>query len=496
MAVAVPLIDFPVSPTLDVERAGPTYLELTVTPVSTEDAPVDAVKLRFKATDWTERSSVVLRKLEVVSSMNLELAIDASVISFAYPRDSTVDFTVFEPLAMTLRITELNPDTTYEFEVEAVNYLGSSAPLTTSLTTLKHQFRALYVWGNNTDSELGFQNEGVDALSLINQPIRHPEITSPLSFIVGGRQRSAAITADGEILEWGRVVTEGDDKDQLCEIISSPVFLELPCPMAFTKLALGASFGLALSVTGTIYSWGVGECKELAQANLLYLLSPEPIQPRTLPKFKDVAAGINSCCACTFSGELFEWGLVVQPYNGQPIAIQIPTKLSMYEVVAEVRAGSNTRAALLEDGSVYTWGFNLAGELGHGCKATVPLPRKVEGLPPVADVACGVDHNLFLDRSGSVWSCGSGKKGELGIGDCRTYTTPMKVPSLSDVKSVSAGLRFSLFMLKSGEVFSCGEGKNACLGIGVPGKASAPRKVRLTASAISAGIGHCLALLE
>mmetsp|Transcript_32042 Transcript_32042/g.55251 ORF Transcript_32042/g.55251 Transcript_32042/m.55251 type:complete len:499 (-) Transcript_32042:1993-3489(-) len=498
MAERETLIDFPSTPDLFVLRAGTTYFEVELAPIELEDAPVEALKFKLKSKDWTELGSAVLRTFEIVSVGGLQLTVEEPLVTIGYPRDSALDVTVFEPKKLTLKVTGLSPGTTYDLEVEAANFLGSSPSLALPITTLNKVYRKLYVWGNNSDGDLGFQNEGISALTMINQPIRHPEIDSPLSFIAGGRQRSAAISADGEIIEWGRVVTEPEEaktEDQLIEIISSPVYLQLSTPMAFSKVALGASFGIALSVTGTIYSWGLGEYKELAQGDKLFLPGPEPIQAVDL-RFKDIAAGMNSCVACTTNGELYEWGLVVQPFNSQLIAIAAPIKLNVYEQVESVRAGGNSRVSLMDDGSVYTWGYNLSGELGHGTKDTIPLPRKLEGLSHIVDVACGFDHMLFLESTGSVWASGLGKKGELGVGDCRSHLTPIKIPKLGNVKGVAAGLKFSLFLLDTGEVYSCGEGKNACLGIGVPGKASTPRKVKFTAHMIGAGLGHSMGLVE
>jgi alpha-tubulin suppressor-like RCC1 family protein len=500
MAERAVLFDFPSTPTVDVIGVSPQSFELKVTPIQLEDAPVEALKLKFRRKDWTEVVSAVLRKLSIVSSEQLELTIEDSTVSFDYVLETAVELTVIEPTEFILKVSALDPGTTYEVVVEAVNCLGSSVPLTWPLTTLSKVYRSLFVWGNNTDDELGFQNEGQEGLTMINQPIRHPDLSSSFAFVTGGRQRSAAISEKGDIVEWGRVVTVNEDNpEQLCEIISTPIYLDVPTPMAFTKLALGANFGLALSVTGQIYSWGFGEYKELGQGDKLFQESPTAILKTNQSKdvrFKDIACGINSCCACSLSGELFEWGFVVQPFNSQPTMIDTPTKLSVFESVLGVRAGGNARVALADDGSVYTWGFNLSGELGHGNRSTVALPRKVDGLTQITDVACGFEHTLFLSQSGEVWACGSGKKGELGLGDCRSYPSPRQISKLSHVKGVSAGLKFSLFLLDSGDVFSCGEGKNSCLGIGVPGKASVPRKVKLTASFVAAGIGHCLALLE
>src|SRR5262245_33899828 len=46
--------------------------------------------------------------------------------------------------------------------------------------------------------------------------------------------------------------------------------------------------------------------------------------------------------------------------------------------------GSNHSVALLQDGSVWTWGQNTQGQLGNGLKSDINVPVRAVGLPLIA----------------------------------------------------------------------------------------------------------------
>ena len=76
----------------------------------------------------------------------------------------------------------------------------------------------------------------------------------------------------------------------------------------------------------------------------------------------------------------------------------------------QVSAGSYHTAALRKDGSVYTWGSNANGRLGHGdvqdesrVERNNSAPRMIKFLRdiPILQVSCGADFTLVVDNSGT-----------------------------------------------------------------------------------------------
>lgn len=104
-----------------------------------------------------------------------------------------------------------------------------------------------------------------------------------------------------------------------------------------------------------------------------------------------------------------------------------------------VACGGAHTAALDEQGTVYSWGLNDKGQLGHdrdvnevGLPAEVPVPERVVAL------AAGHFHTLCVGESGSVWSFGCNGYGQLGLGpDAVLVREPRLVKALQgDLRGV------------------------------------------------------------
>jgi len=75
------------------------------------------------------------------------------------------------------------------------------------------------------------------------------------------------------------------------------------------------------------------------------------------------------------------------------------------------------------------------GRLGHGDQEHQLLPKKVEALAGqrVIAVSAGGEHSLALTADGSVWSWGFGVEGQLGHGDMQNQLAGEK-PGLTGVE--------------------------------------------------------------
>jgi alpha-tubulin suppressor-like RCC1 family protein len=90
------------------------------------------------------------------------------------------------------------------------------------------------------------------------------------------------------------------------------------------------------------------------------------------------------------------------------------------------------------DGSVWCWGSDGSGELGHASSLDQsgmnPTAIQVPGLSSVHHVTVGDGHSCALKTDGSVYCWGDNTYGQLGVanGDAGTKSsiTPVKVPGL------------------------------------------------------------------
>ncbi|WP_369146896.1 RCC1 domain-containing protein [Streptomyces sp. R44] len=200
------------------------------------------------------------------------------------------------------------------------------------------------------------------------------------------------------------------------------------------------------------------------------------------------------------------WGLNTagQLGNGSTLDQQTPSSVPglARSDVRELAGGGGNNAnsfalALLNDGTVQSWGGNSNGQLGNGTTTSQGFPATVAGLSGVSRVAAGV-HFAFAVRGGRVLAWGDNAFGQLGNGltDSAATTRPVAVQSLDKVKEVAAGCYHAAALREDGTVWTWGRNTDGQLGIGSATDQNTPKKVPDLVDAVAIAIGcyHTVAL--
>lgn len=108
---------------------------------------------------------------------------------------------------------------------------------------------------------------------------------------------------------------------------------------------------------------------------------------------------------------------------------------------------------------VYSWGSNAYGQLGLGYFVQEsPYPQILSSIASskIIDVAAGQYHSIALTSAGKVFTWGWGIHGQLGHGNCDNefYPKPLNFPHA--VKQVSAGHAHSLILTCEGKLYGFG----------------------------------------
>ena len=163
--------------------------------------------------------------------------------------------------------------------------------------------------------------------------------------------------------------------------------------------------------------------------------------------------------------------------------------------VVDCAAGLDFCIAVLEDGTVWTWGDNTYGQLGNGTTVSSASPVQVIGITNAAAVAAG-DHQAYMvTADGILYAWGRNDEGQLGIGSVQNQTLPVQVFSQYCSK-VDAGGNTAAALL-SNCVYVWGSNSYGQLGLGSSGGYQAnPEEVAEIAgiSDISVGQEHMLAI--
>ena len=179
--------------------------------------------------------------------------------------------------------------------------------------------------------------------------------------------------------------------------------------------------------------------------------------------------------------------------------------------IKAIAAGAGHTIALNQQGHVWAWGGNWAGQLGHGTAVEQRTPVPVKGeegegsMAGIVAIAAGVEHSVALRRDGSVWTWGGNRYGQLGDGTTREQNAPVRVKGnggegyLAGITAIAAGVGHTAALKDDGTVWVWGRkdmhewDESHCF----PGQVKRKDGEYLTGiTAIAAGEEHTVALRE
>ena len=204
-----------------------------------------------------------------------------------------------------------------------------------------------------------------------------------------------------------------------------------------------------------------------------------------------VAAGGGHTVALKKDGTVWTWGNngVGQLGDGTSVTKAYPVQVFAGEEndsstgylnnIIQISAGSNYVMALKKDGTVFTWGQNIYGQLGNGSSVNSMLPVQVKStdgnsfLTDVVQISAGYVHSMALKKDGTVWTWGRNDGGQLGNNNTSNKSLPVQVKGgasgseyLTDVVQVTAGNWHSMALKANGTVYAWGWGQYGQLGNG------------------------------
>lgn len=215
-------------------------------------------------------------------------------------------------------------------------------------------------------------------------------------------------------------------------------------PVSATALTAGAYHACALGTDGQVRCWGANNWGQL---------------------------GLGST-----NGALANLG------DGEAITSQPPVDLGPGRTATQISAGDQHTCALLDNGAVRCWGYNIFGQLGTGSTdyigdnepvsagATVDLGA---GRTAVA-ISAGGHHSCAILDNGLLRCWGDNSAGELGLGttahlgdnESVASVPPVYLGSGRTVSSVSAGGDHTCALLDNDQLRCWGDNGSGQLGLG------------------------------
>ncbi|MFN4102879.1 MAG: RCC1 domain-containing protein [Tepidimonas sp.] len=90
--------------------------------------------------------------------------------------------------------------------------------------------------------------------------------------------------------------------------------------------------------------------------------------------------------------------------------------------------GERHTLAIRSDGTLFSWGDNVLGQLGDGTTASQRgIPTRIGDATDWLRIHAGAETSYSIRTDGTLWSWGRNHKGQLGLGDLITRRAPARV---------------------------------------------------------------------
>ena len=226
--------------------------------------------------------------------------------------------------------------------------------------------------------------------------------------------------------------------------------------------------------------------------------------------YAGVSAGYFSTLAFTEDGTLFSWGSNVAGQLGdgtledraEAVAVQLPEGVG----ATAVSMGLNHALAIGDDGNVYAWGDNGFGELGTGTASDEPVTTPVAVALPegvtFTEISAMAGYSAAIGSDGLVYTWGANTSGQLGDGTFDDRALPEAVATPEGV--TFSGLRalgdHIVVLGSDGVLYAWGANESGELGDGTTVTDGLPHPVRgledITVAQVQSGREFSAALTD
>jgi alpha-tubulin suppressor-like RCC1 family protein len=196
------------------------------------------------------------------------------------------------------------------------------------------------------------------------------------------------------------------------------------------QVSVGGGHVAAIKTDGTLWTWGTGTNGQRGDASTLTNRSTPVTIFAGGNNWKQVSAGNFHTAAIKTDGTLWTWGLGL---NGQLGNANVPDRSTPVTTFAggnnwkQVSSGNTHTAAIKTDGTLWTWGNSQSGQLGENnenINKSTPVTTFAGGTN-WADTAttepedlytlnAGNNHTAAVKTDGTLWIWGNGGVGALG----------------------------------------------------------------------------------
>lgn len=345
-------------------------------------------------------------------------------------------------------------------------------------------------WGRHREGQLGEAAlQAKRGRYGVAAPVR-VALPRPAVDIAAGATSSHAVLDDGSVWAWGR----GVDGELGLGAAARSAEHGIATPRRIDELddivqvSVDGNAGHALARDGALFSWGsrdggrVGDGVLAARWGETPPPADTPVPATLLRGLRLARLGPHSAgVAIDADGRVLQWpplrGPAKEGDTWKPLEATV-SEVPLPAQAIDVGSTGGARLALLRDGTVWAWGFNMQGLWGTGARADTNdadrwrgTPQPVPGVRQAVALATGTlgRHALVLLRDGTLRGWGNSDWGQIGAGVDGDDQPKVVTPRLANVARVWAGGNNSFALTRDGRFWSWGASQD---GAGVLGAQS------------------------
>ncbi|XP_032612619.1 X-linked retinitis pigmentosa GTPase regulator isoform X3 [Hylobates moloch] len=289
-----------------------------------------------------------------------------------------------------------------------------------------------------------------------------------------GDEHSAVVTGNNKLYmfgsnNWGQLGLGSKSA------VSKPTCVKALKPEKVKLAACGRNHTLVSTEGGNVYATGgnnegqlgLGDTEERNTFHVISFFTSEH-------KIKQLSAGSNTSAALTEDGRLFMWGDNSEGQIGlkNVTNVCVPQQVTIGKPVSWISCGYYHSAFVTTDGELYVFGEPENGKLGlpNQLLGNHRTPQLVSEIPEkVIQVACGGEHTVVLTEN-AVYTFGLGQFGQLGLGTFLFETSePKVIENIRDqtISYISCGENHTALITDIGLMYTFGDGRHGKLGLGL-----------------------------
>ena len=307
--------------------------------------------------------------------------------------------------------------------------------------------RGLYMSGPNRYGRLGLNEPGGSSATKYSSPTQVGSDTNWFegSFGDGNHVSAMAQKTDGSVWSWGDSGTWGASGRNVRGAggpanRSSPVQIFAGPGEVGSLASSGYKNAMYRKSNGELWAWGQGNLGQLGQNDRINRSSPVQVGTDTTWSNNIWSGGYNAMAVKT-DGTLWTWGANHTPDyqgvlgQGNTTRYSSPTQVGTDTTWATEKnkgcSGTADMACIKTDGTLWTWGKNRDGVLGHNNETSYSSPRQVPGSYSKVTIGTGGQCGV-IKTDGTLWAWGGNTYGNLGQNNRTKYSSPRQIGTDTD----------------------------------------------------------------